>query len=53
MTGMGEYVDGGKRYQPGAWPTDDKMFVKDGAVALYQTWPKGEEPPTYPSPAGS
>jgi hypothetical protein len=51
--GMYEYVDGGRRYQPGSWPVDDKMFAKDGAVFLYNTWPKGEEPPTYPSPAGS
>ena len=51
--GMYEYVDGGRRYEPGEWPVDDKMFVKDGAVFLYVTWPKGEEPPNYPSPAGA
>jgi len=51
--GMYEDVDGGHRYEPGEWPVADKMFVKDGAVSLYATWPKGEEPPNYPSPAGS
>jgi hypothetical protein len=51
--GMYEYVDGGRRYEPGSWPVDDKMLLKDGAIFLYDTWPKGEEPPNYPSPAGS
>ena len=51
-TGMYQYVDGGKRYLPGEWPTEDKLFNPDGAVAIYTTPPKGEEPGTYPSPAG-
>jgi len=51
-TGMYQYVDGGKRYLPGQWPTEDKLFNPDGAVAIYTTPPKGEEPGNYPSPAG-
>ena len=47
-----ELRDGGKRYLPGEWPTEDKLFDPAGAVAYYETPPAGEEPPTYPSPAG-
>ncbi len=50
-TGMLQFVDGGKRYLPGAWPSEDKLFVKDGAVAMYDARPEGEAPPDYPSPA--
>ena len=51
-TGMYQYVDGGKRYLPGEWPTEDKLFNPDGAVAIYLTPPAGEERGDYPSPAG-
>ena len=51
-TGMYRYVDGGKRYLPGEWPTEDKLFNPEGAVALYPTPPPGEERGDYPSPAG-
>ena len=51
-TGMYQYVDGGKRYLPGEWPTEDKLFDPDGAVAIYLTPPPGEERADYPSPAG-
>jgi hypothetical protein len=50
--GMYQFVDGGKRYLPGEWPTVDKMFEPAGAVAMYTTPPPGEAPPSYPSPAG-
>ncbi|CAN5630162.1 hypothetical protein BH10ACT2_BH10ACT2_18700 [soil metagenome] len=50
-TGMYAYVDGGKRYLPGEWPTGDKLFVADGAVTLYDPAPPGEERGDYPSPA--
>ncbi|MCU1368077.1 MAG: hypothetical protein JWN39_3716 [Ilumatobacteraceae bacterium] len=50
--GMYEFVDGGKRYLPGAWPTDDKTFDPTGAVTIYTTPPPGESAPSYPSPAG-
>ena len=51
-TGMYQYVDGGKRYLPGEWPTEDKLFNPDGAVAIYDQPPPGEERGDYPSPAG-
>jgi hypothetical protein len=51
-TGMYQYVDGGLRYLPGEWPTNEKLFDPDGAIALYETTPAGEERPSYPSPAG-
>jgi hypothetical protein len=51
-TGMMQFVDGGKRYLLGEMPTEDKMFVVDGAVAMYDTAPASETPPAYPSPAG-
>lgn len=50
-TGMYQYVDGGQRYLPGEWPTEDKLFNPDGAVAIYETPPAGEERGDYPSPA--
>lgn len=49
--GMYEYVDGGKRYLPNAWPTTPtKAFDPKGAVTSYQQAPAGEAPPSYPSP---
>lgn len=50
--GMYQYVDGGRRYLPGQWPTEDKLFDPAGAVAIYDTPPAGEELGDYPSPAG-
>ena len=51
-TGMYQYVDGGTRYLPGEWPTEDRLFDPNGAVAIYDTPPAGEERGDYPSPAG-
>lgn len=51
-TGMMRYVDGGARYLPGQWPADDRLFVVDGSVTVYDTPPAGEEPRDIPSPAG-
>ncbi len=51
-TGMWTFVDGGKRYLPGEWPTDVKLFDPEGAVTIYETPPPSETPPDYPSPAG-
>ncbi|MFZ4811491.1 MAG: hypothetical protein ACOYL9_09125 [Ilumatobacteraceae bacterium] len=50
--GMYQFVDGGKRYLPGEWPTEEKLFNPEGAVAIYTTPPPGEAPRDYPSPAG-
>ena len=51
-TGMYQYVDGGTRYLPGEWPTEEKLFDPDGAVSIYAVAPPGEERGDYPSPAG-
>jgi hypothetical protein len=51
-TGMYTFVDGGTRYLPGEYPTEDKLFDPDGAVTIYETAPPGEEAPQYPSPNG-
>lgn len=50
--GMYRYVDGGKRYLPGKWPTGDpKLFTTDGsAVALYEQIPEADRPVDYPPP---
>lgn len=50
--GMMKFVDGGRRYLPGEWPMEDKLFVDENAVALYSSPPTDETPPNYPSPAG-
>ena len=50
-TGMYMYVDGGQRFLPGEWPTEEKLFIADGAVAIYDQPPPGEERGDYPSPA--
>jgi hypothetical protein len=43
--GMYRNVDGGKRYLPGEWGEDDKLFDADNGTSLYKTLPAGEEPP--------
>ena len=45
--GMYQWVDGGKRYLLGEFPAEDKFFVKDGAVALYEKPPADEQYPDY------
>ena len=51
-TGMYQYVDGGTRYLPGEWPTEGRLCDPNGAGAIYDTPPAGEERGDYPSPAG-
>lgn len=49
--GMYRYVDGGKRYLPGQWPTGDpEVFQKDNSVAIYEKVPPEDAPADYPSP---
>jgi hypothetical protein len=51
-SGLYEYVQGGKRYLPGQWPTvSTQAFQKAGAVAIYSKPPAAERVPNYPSPA--
>ena len=50
--GMYEYVQGGKRYLPGEWPSTPSLaFDPEGAVTFYPEPPASEQVPTYPSPA--
>lgn len=51
-TGLMRFVDGGKRYLPGAWDGTLKLFQEEGSVTILQTPPADETPPDYPSPAG-
>jgi hypothetical protein len=44
-TGKYRYVDGGKRYTLGTWPsTEPKAFDPSGAVAFYDTPPAADRP---------
>ncbi len=52
--GIGQivYIDGGKRFLPGEWPTDPiPWFDPEGAVAIYDERP--DAPPEYPAWPGS
>jgi hypothetical protein len=50
--GMMRYVDGGKRYLPGEWPTDPMpWFEEEGTVTVYTEVP--DPPPDYPAWPGS
>jgi hypothetical protein len=52
-TGMLRFVDGGKRYLPGQWTSDLKVFDEKGSVTIYEQIPEKENPKDYPSPADS
>jgi len=53
-TGMLRYVDGGKRYLPGAWPTDPiPIFEEAGSVTVYTELPASDARPDYPPWPGS
>lgn len=51
-TGAYRYVDGGRRYLPGEWTDEDRAFDPDGAIAVYDAPPAGEEAVDYPPPGG-
>ncbi|WP_436795893.1 ABC transporter substrate-binding protein [Actinospongicola halichondriae] len=51
-TGMVRFVDGGKRYLPGAWTDEVKLFDEEGSILIYDSPPESEQAPSYPSPAG-
>ena len=51
-TGMLRYVDGGKRYLPGDWPTEPlPFFEEEGSVTIYTERP--DATPDYPPWPGS
>ncbi len=44
--GMYRYVNGGKRYLPGKWPsTEPVVFTQEGTVTIYDKRPPGDEIP--------
>ena len=48
-TGLYRYVDGGKRYLPGEWPsTDPKAFDPAGTSLIYPDRPPQDRAPEYP-----
>jgi hypothetical protein len=50
-TGAYRYIDGGKRYLPGEFPTEKvKWFDKEGTVFLYKDRPADDKLPDYPPP---
>ncbi len=50
--GMWEFAEAGKRYLPTEWPnTPPKLFDAETSVTAFATFPKGQGPPSYPSPA--
>ena len=46
--GMYRYVDGGKRYLPGEWTDELKVFDEEGTSTVYDDLPEGEELPDVP-----
>ena len=49
--GMYEYVEGGRRYLPGEWPTEPLLlFDPDHAVAIYDRPPGAADLPRYEPP---
>jgi len=52
-TGMYEYADDGKRYTLKGWPdTKVKLFDDSTSVTIFDTLPKSDQPPDYPSLVG-
>lgn len=46
--GMYRYVDGGRRYLPGQWPTrPPKAFDPNGTVVIYEDTPESDRAPQY------
>jgi hypothetical protein len=47
--GMYRYVDMGKRYMPGGWPTSDPdAFETENTTVIYWERPESDQPPEYP-----
>ncbi len=51
-TGMYRYVDNGRRFLPGKWPTDPvKLFDPANTITNFTTRPDSLKPKQYPKPA--
>ena len=46
---MWRYVDGGKRYLPGEWTDEVRLFDPEGSETILDAPPEGEAPPEYPA----
>jgi hypothetical protein len=52
-TGMYAYVDGGRRYRVGQWPSEAPVvFDRSRSVTLFDRTPASDLGPDYPSPCG-
>ncbi|MDY7106994.1 MAG: ABC transporter substrate-binding protein [Actinomycetota bacterium] len=49
-TGMVRFVDGGRRYLPGSWTEELRVFEEEGSVTIIEEPPADETPPEYPRP---
>ncbi len=47
--GMMRFADAGKRYLPGEWPGEQRLFVAEGSITIFDTAPEGGAVPDYPS----
>lgn len=50
--GMYRYVDGGKRYLPGQWPSSDPKVFDGEGVLIYDELPPQDAYPEYPCTGG-
>lgn len=50
-TGAVRFVESGRRFLPGEWTAEERLFVADGAIAYFDSLPEGEQVTEYPSPA--
>jgi hypothetical protein len=51
--GLWEFADDGRRYLPADWPRRaPDLFDPKSSVTEFETFPPGQGPPSYPSPAG-
>lgn len=48
--GLYRFVDGGQRRMPRDYPSSVRWFEPAGTVTVYDDYPAGERPPTYPRP---
>lgn len=48
--GLYEYVNEGKRYRPGQFPSGDGFFSPATSVTIFQDLPPSDRPPSYPPP---
>lgn len=50
--GMMRFADAAKRYLPSEWPGEERLFVVEGSIFIFDVVPEGEGVKSYPSPVG-